>query len=227
MIKSFTIFGERNSGTTYLKKILEYNLKIPFTKKFGSKHWFIKNLKPRGISNTTTDTECIDDLKNSDNTLFIFIVRNPFDWCCSMFKKPHHIHSCKDNLYEFLTQKHISYEKYIPKEHRNGPTKWQENKDNFYFIEEAENLIILRNLKNKHFSNLENYVKNFYLIKQENLKNDIKRLVNKFNLKLKYNEFKFINYKKPSKYSIDSKSKEFIIKNLNNRIDDQYINFLS
>ena len=73
MIKNFTIFGERNSGTNYLKAILLQNLEIKFTEEYGFKHWYIKNLNPRGRPNTTTDNQCLKDFKNNTNTLFIFI----------------------------------------------------------------------------------------------------------------------------------------------------------
>jgi len=78
-MKHYTIFGERNSGTNYLATVLNAHITLQFTKKFGFKHWFIKNHFPRGRANGTTDNECLAPLKNSADTLFIFIVRNPYD----------------------------------------------------------------------------------------------------------------------------------------------------
>jgi len=227
MIKEFTIFGERNSGTTYLENILKKNLKICFTKKYGSKHWFIKDLPYRSKKNTTTDNECIESLNKSDNTLFIFIIRNPYDWVGAMFNRIFHIPNAdKTTIYNFISKKHISYENYIPKEHRKGSlTEWFINKEtNNYFIEEAENLIELRNLKNKHFYNLKNIVKNFYIIRQEHLRNDIENMIKKYNLILKNKKFNFFNYRSPKKYSITDKSKKFIDENLNNDIDNMFYN---
>jgi len=61
-INKFIIFGERNSGTNYLQKTLEAMLYIKFTNEYGFKHWYIKDLTPRGINNTTTDNECIKSI---------------------------------------------------------------------------------------------------------------------------------------------------------------------
>ena len=53
-------------------------LYIKFTNEYGFKHWYIKDLTPRGINNTTTDNECIKSINDSDDTLFIVIVRNVY-----------------------------------------------------------------------------------------------------------------------------------------------------
>ena len=52
VLKNFTIFGERNSGTNYLENLLKKVLYINFTNEYGFKHWYIKGLNPRGINNT-------------------------------------------------------------------------------------------------------------------------------------------------------------------------------
>ena len=49
VLKNFTIFGERNSGTNYLKYILSNMLFIDFTQEYGFKHWYIKGVMPRGV----------------------------------------------------------------------------------------------------------------------------------------------------------------------------------
>jgi len=158
-INKFTIFGERNSGTNYLQKTLEEMLYIKFTNEYGFKHWYIKDLTPRGINNTTTDNECIKSINDSDDTLFIVIVRNVYDWVGSMYNKPHHIkHIKKNSIFEFISNKYIAYENGCPKNHGKGSnTQWYKNNNHKYpyFIEEAENLIELRNLKNNHFHNLQ------------------------------------------------------------------------
>ncbi len=222
VIKNFTIFGERNSGTSYLKKILQQMLYIDFTQDYGFKHWYIKDLEPRGINNTTTDNECVKSINDSDDTLFIVIVRNVYDWVGSMHKKPYHIKNIKGkSIFEFISNKYIAYEKSCPKGHENGSkTPWYENTNHEYpfFMEEAENLIQLRNLKNNHFYNLRNNVKNYYLIRQEHLKEDIHNMLKTYDLKYKFLDLK--NYKTPNKYALDKDTIDFINENLDNLLDE-------
>ena len=219
MIKNFTIFGERNSGTNYLKSVLEDNLKIPFTQKYGYKHWFIKNLNPRGEYNYTTDNECRTDIlsKESDETLFIYIIRNPFDWAGSMYKKPHHIkNSNMSSLNNFLKSPYLAFE------NKRYNKLWNYNKFDFYFIEKSENIITLRNEKNNHFQELGKTVKHFYVIRQEFLQDEIIKMIKKFKLELKYDKIKFNNYRKPYTYVMNMYDRSFILNNLKNDIDNKY-----
>ena len=158
MILDYTIFGERNSGTNYLLKTLQENLKIPFTQRYGFKHWFIKDLNPRGRPNTTTDNECIKSLEFSSHTLFIYILRNPYDWAAAMYERPYHINdSDRSSLLNFISHPYISYEVEQPVNHgHNSPTTWYKDKvTQTFFIEESSNLISLRNLKKSTFQILE------------------------------------------------------------------------
>ena len=219
-LEKYTIFGERNSGTNYLKKVLQQHLKLKFTREYGWKHWYIKGVTPRGIENTTTDNECIKPITDSDDTLFVIIVRNVYTWVGSMYKKPHHIKNInKNSLFEFISNKYIAYEK-GPGGHKEGTkTAWLKNSDHEYpyFMEEADNLIELRNLKNNHFYNIRNNVKHYFFIRQEFLHQDIKAMVKKFNLK--HNPLNLSSYKKPKNYSLDNDSIFFIHQHLNNIID--------
>ena len=99
-IKNFVIYGERSSGTNFLQAIISgksyfYNnqkigqqncyaegkpaFNLSLSETFGHKHFF-------GFNNT-------DIIDNGDNTLFLGLVRNAYDWMNSLFKKEnlHHI----------------------------------------------------------------------------------------------------------------------------------------
>lgn len=224
IINDYTIFGERNSGTNYLAKVLNNYLALKSTKKFGFKHWYLKDHFPRGRPNKTTDNECLVSLKNSDDTLFIFTVRNPYDWCGAMKTKPYHMKETNhSSLYDFISNKYISYEDHLPADH--GPlsqSPWQiDEVTNKYFIEEADNLIELRNSKNNHFYALKNKVQHFHIIRQENLEDDIQNLVSKFGLETKTDQL-LIDYEPPIKYVVDKKSRQFINHNLNNKVDSLF-----
>lgn len=226
-LTKFAVFGERNSGTKYLISTLNKNTNLAHTYEYGFKHWYIKNFQPRGRPNGTTDNECLKPLDggDSDNTIFIFIVRNPYDWCASMYKRPYHMKRMnKSNLFNFVRTKYIAYENKCPKDHRKGSkTPWKiDPRTKKYFIDDANNLVDLRNRKNKHFYNLKNKVKHFYLIRQEHFKEDIAKMAETFDLKLKHGEFKLEKYRKPSKYRIDNRTRLFIKGHLNNEVDKMF-----
>ncbi|AYV85711.1 MAG: hypothetical protein Satyrvirus33_1, partial [Satyrvirus sp.] len=73
-ISKFTIFGERCSGTNFLEKAILTNFDIDITWEYGLKHFFGFN-----------------DYKNSDDVLFIGIVRDPYKWINSLYKTPHYL----------------------------------------------------------------------------------------------------------------------------------------
>ena len=74
MLKKCTIYGERCSGTNYLENIIKMNFNVDITWKYGWKHFFGFN-----------------DYKDSDDVLFLCIVRDPFNWIDSLFKFKYHL----------------------------------------------------------------------------------------------------------------------------------------
>lgn len=76
-IYNFTIYGERHSGTNWLKEIISNTFNIPITSEYGHKHFF----------------GCCEwnQLNNAHNTLFIGIVRNIYNWTTGMIKIPYHL----------------------------------------------------------------------------------------------------------------------------------------
>ena len=104
MIKNFTIFGERNSGTNFAQSIftgkhcqskdgnMYFNpnthkaTNIPVTWDFGFKHFF-------GFSDDKIK-------KDGHETLFLGMVRHPLSWLSAMFELQHHFY--KRNWESFL-----------------------------------------------------------------------------------------------------------------------------
>jgi len=75
----FVIYGERHSGTNLTEKIFTQKFGLTRTHFYGNKHWFGWT-KPETIS------------YKDKHTLFIGIVRNPYDWIMAMINMPHHVH---------------------------------------------------------------------------------------------------------------------------------------
>lgn len=76
-ITHYTIFGERHSGTKLTEKIIKNNTQLIYNPQYGWKHGF-------GFHSTEL-------FLNDYKTLFLCLVRNPYDWLLAFFKEPHHV----------------------------------------------------------------------------------------------------------------------------------------
>lgn len=178
MIKKFTIYGERNSGTNYLKALILKNFDVSMTWQYGWKHFFGFN-----------------DLSDSDDTLFIGITRNPYDWINSMYRNPHHLRDLKhqtiDNFlsqevrsfnelewmydYEMIALKHIYNKTTHKPEFMERINDW-----NIYTHKRYRNIFELRKIKNDFLINkMPKLVKNYILIRHEDLLYHFNRTMNK------------------------------------------------
>jgi len=171
-IKNFTIFAERHSGTNFLEKWIKNSFDIPIVWKYGWKHFW------------THHTKTIPD---SQNTLFIGIVRNPYDWMSAMYKNPYHISFNKDTTFlKFLNHKIVS----------TGPHDT--------LLEEYDNIFNLRETKNQHLLNITpNICENYLLLNYESLLN-IDIIFNEIASNFKLPKYKFLsNNFIPSQYNLD------------------------
>lgn len=222
-LTNYQIFGERNSGTNYLEKLLSHNIELSSTNDFGYKHWFIKNHYPRGPKNITTDNECLKKLSHSNETLFIYIVREPLGWLQSMHRTPWHAPNHSGLTFsEFIRKPWICYERTAPVEHGiDSQTPWFPSKDGTFQIEKAKNICDLRNLKNQHFLSLDGDVKNFFIIRQDQLLEDLTFMIEKFGLKLKNYKIELPDYRPPvPAQEIALSDLEFIKRELDLRLEN-------
>ena len=158
MLKYFTIYGERCSGTNYLENLINMNFDVNITWKYGPKHFF-------GFQNHL--------LKNSDDTLFICIVRNLPDWINSFYREKWHIADhLRINIYNFLNKEFYSYND-INSGLQDGKEILQDR--NIYTKKRYKNIFELRHTKIKWMlEDLPNKVKNYIFIKYEDLINNFK-----------------------------------------------------
>ena len=161
MIKKFTIYGERCSGTTYLEALIRTNFDVKITWEYGWKHFF-------GFDE--------EKLKESEDTLFICIVRNPVDWINSFYRKQHHWY-LKNNkrlsniqkLYYFLNKEFWSCNDNDTKNILNEIMKDR----NIYTNNRYKNIFELRHTKLKYIiEDLPKKVKNYIFIRYEDLLNN-------------------------------------------------------
>lgn len=159
MLKKYTIYGERCSGTTYLENIIDMNFEANLTWEYGWKHFF-------GFLD--------DRLKNSDDTLFICIVKNLPDWINSLYRNPHHLpKSLTCDINNFLNNEFYS----VPDWRQDRWYKDNHNilgeDRNIYTKERYKNIFELRHTKIKWMiEDLPNKVKNYIFIRYEDLITD-------------------------------------------------------
>ena len=122
MIKKVTIYGERCSGTNYLEQLLINNFNVIINYDYGHKHFFGFN-----------------DLTNSENTLFIGIIRHPYDWINSLYRERHHLPKHFEKIENFLNDEIYSLD-------NNNEIM---NDRNIYTKERYKNIFELRTTKIK------------------------------------------------------------------------------
>ena len=181
-IERFHLLGERCSGTNFLTVLMKENFPL-ITRSFeyGHKH-FIPWLDVTNPSTVMqyTDLESQDFFKNSENCLFIFIVRNPYDWVRSLFIHRHHIpQELLSNFTTFLCSPWFTKDPSVKNlrycENQNPETK-----------EPFQNVLELRRYKILNFLKVRNYVNNYLFVRYEDLKNSpeefIAFLIENYNL---------------------------------------------
>jgi len=170
MITKFTIYGERCSGTYYLERLIAFNFDVEVTWEYGWKHFFGFN-----------------DLSDSDDTLFIGLVREPVDWIMSFYNQSWHVaDELKGKGFNHFVLGGDNKEFYsfyddgreITADH--NMVKGRRYKDVFE-LRATKCTFLMKDMKKK--------VKNYKLIKLEDLQKDyekiLKQLEKKFKLKRK------------------------------------------
>ncbi|HCQ28776.1 MAG TPA: hypothetical protein DIU39_00720 [Flavobacteriales bacterium] len=146
--KKVKVFGERNSGTIYLEKLLVKNFKVDIADYFtlGWKH----RLAPH--------KEELDKIE--DDIIYLILVKNPYAWLRSMHRKPYHQEQLKQ----------LSFNQFIE-----------------FPYGDYENPVKMWNAKYRAYLHMNEYAKNFALIKYEELletpEEILSGLKEKFNLK--------------------------------------------
>jgi hypothetical protein len=218
MIKRFVVYGERCSGTTIMSNLMKTNFDLEEEpRQYGWKHFF---------ANQNYD--------NTDDVLFIGVVRHPIQWLCSLKKNPYHLSKnlTKGDWRSFLLNEYSSYY-----DNNRGEKSEVRNSRHIHTGEKYKNLFELRKVKAEYFlDHLPNLVKNFILINQEDLEKDLqgtmKKIQTQFNLNKKSSGDKFVGtqfYKgnqkqgkyKPKQYKVDNETLKIIMDNLDLEVESR------
>ena len=201
-LSKFTIYGERCSGTNYLEKLVLKNFDVDITWEFGWKHFF-------GFHD--------NELLNSDDTLFICIVRDPIDWINSFFREKHHLPlqymknlTEEEKIYKFLNDEFWSFKDWSFKDKNVNIDTSKEilNDRNIYTGDRYKNIFELRYTKNNFLlKDMPKKVKNYIFIRYEDLKYNLDKVLNlyiKFPLNVK-------TYKQTEKFIEEISKKKKIL----------------
>lgn len=144
------LLGERSSGTNFLEAALRQNLRLEPTAAFGFKHFF-------GFH------DYADEL--ADRTLFVGIVREPYDWVHSLFSTPHHLPSeLRDDQRGFLERQWWSYNNF------EAPHREFCHDRNMLTGERYQSIFEMRRVKTEFLERrMPALVKNYVLVRYEEL----------------------------------------------------------
>jgi len=212
-MKNYTIFGERCSGTNYLENLINLNFDIEITWKYGWKHFF-------GFQE--------DLLKESKDTLFICIVRNPVDWMNSLFRDRHHLplRFIPNISYEEQIDIFLNREFFSVNDQEHNYKKWDKElmtDRNIYTGQRYKNIFELRHTKIKYLlEDLPKKVENTIFIKYEDL-------INNFENTMKKIKDKGLKVKKDINFPVNTQNykntnKNLFVKKTNEISSDKILN---
>lgn len=222
------IYGERNTGTNYLSRLIVNNLNttelrgtVP-NSNFWQKSEFNKNLyflftfhRNLGWKHTFVNTSKLKLLHNTENICFITLTKNPYSFLLSLYKKPYHYKGILPKSFsDFLT------------------TKWYVQKRDNIKANYYNNPIDLWNSKNTSYLDLKkNFDSQTLNIKYEDLLANPNEVIDKISSYFMLNKNQiFNNYTKSTKEDQKSFSyyqKYYIEEQWINELSDEEINIIS
>lgn len=171
-IDRFFVMGERCSGTNYVSHLLEKNFsRLAPTSEYGHKHFLSWFDYPAPLGCREKETH----LEKSDNCLFILVVRNPYDWLRSFYSTPHHVHPdlLHGSFYHFISHPWKYSELYLPHHEAYELIDGMNPETKRPF----ENICELRTYKLRNYLSLGQRVKNFCVVRYEEVLKDPKGLI--------------------------------------------------
>ena len=175
MIKYFTIYGERCSGTNFIERAIIKNFKINITWEYDFKHFF-GHYK-------------FEEKEKYDDTLFIGIIRGPYEWMSSLYRTHHHIpYQNRKDWYSFINNEFYSID--------NGQEKMEDR--NMNNNQRYKDIFELRYYKNKFLiEEMKKKVNNYILLRYEDFADRYQLSMNflqeKFNLNRLHDNLVHIN----------------------------------
>ena len=163
--KYVKIFGERNTGTNYLSKLIISNFQVQELRGTVPKWPLMKSEYARdlyfrlthkynfGWKYSIVNEDILKSNKKYKDTLFLFLVKNPYSFLLSLHRRPYHNEDFNNLRFgEFIN------------------TKWQARSRDSYLNKNFNNPVELWNTKNHSYYNFyRKNTSNSLLIKYEDL----------------------------------------------------------
>jgi len=212
MIKYFTVYGERCTGTNFLEKAILENFELESVWHYHYKHFF-------GYYDFSKKNPIIQD---DDEVLFLGIVRDPIYWINSFFKKKHHVpKQNRDDIREFINNEFYSVNEENQEIMEDRHLKTTKRYKNIFELRYIKNNYLINDIKKK--------VKHYLLIRYEDLNNYYENILmfleNKFKLKRKHDVWKKISSYKGIENQIFIQRpvnlKHHTIKNIRNSVNKE------
>lgn len=175
-INNFTIYGERHSGTKFIAQLIDLKFNLPITWEYGWKHFF-------GWHNDKI-------INQAQHTMFIGIVRNPYDWIMAMNKHAYHVpHKISKDIDSLLFSEWLSLDNH-GKERINEYNNYEDR--NYITNSRYKNIFDLRYHKNMYlYFDMPKVSYHYALIRYEDLIESpfitIKNISDIFNLSINTN----------------------------------------
>lgn len=181
-IKYFKVFGERCSGTNFLSRLIRSNFpELSKQRRFGHKHFICWFDFPMDVPfmQAVNYPDDYYTLENSDDFLFLVILRDPYDWVRSFYQSPWVV---PDEI------KNHGFSHFIHSSWKNSGVYSRIDDYNPYTKTPFQNVLELRKYKTINYLSMGKKVKNFCLVRYEDLEKDptgfLEYLSRKYNLAL-------------------------------------------
>ena len=217
MIDKFTIYGERCSGTNFLRETFIKNFDLQYLNKSfhddvvkdDNRHFFCKE----------------NPFYKDDTVLHIGIIRHPVEWMDSFFSTPWHVsENNKKSIYHFLFHEFYSvydgsFENTTTEVYPHYMNKEIVEDRNYITGNRYKNIFELRKCKNDYLIHtIPQHVKNYVLVVYEDLRDHYEetllRIQQQFNLHMKS------SYILPNSQYKQLKNTTFVKKNIKHLTKD-------
>ncbi len=194
-ITEFNTLGERCSGTSFVDALLRANFPtIKRSQRFAHKHFFpwfdLTNTHEQVLDPWKIDEK--EFLSDSETNLFVFVIRNHQDWLRSFFLQPFYIppSHLKHGFLHFINCEWEIDLKVLSRDYykTNLPEGWtfawpyelssQYYDSNVYTGKPFANILELRSYKTRNYLQIGSLVKNFILLRYEDVRLDPEGCIN-------------------------------------------------
>lgn len=167
------IYGERNTGTNYVQRLIEKNCNIeilrgtvpklssrlllkmdkfsflhPLSELIRDLYFSIQENNNAGWKHMEVNLDLLKNNFNNDEIIYLCIVKNPYSWALSLYDKPYHQYTESNSLEFFLSKKWkcVKRENSSADEYKNIIKMWNNKVRSYLMLKEelGNNVLIIK-----------------------------------------------------------------------------------